>query len=197
MASDPDCKGRWAWRARRLADAPRKRRQQLRRPVHGLDGAETQARQGGLAQNGAHQFFQRALRLEVPAPAPQVDAGEHQLGAAGVGKSLHLARQASRERERLWPRVVGMMQKEQRFPQPSCTLRLGRVWPPGYQPPPAAWTTRSGQMCHPRRERCQGNKAGGLLGKSPATELYGCCRSRRARRAARRPPAARAARNIR
>jgi len=30
-------------------------------------------------------------------------------------------------RERLWPRTVGMMQKEQRLLQPSWTFRLGRV----------------------------------------------------------------------
>ena len=39
-----------------------------------------------------------------------------------------LSRQVARETERDGPRVVGMMQKEQRLPQPSCTLRLGRVW---------------------------------------------------------------------
>src|ERR1700733_16323749 len=75
-----------------------KQGQQPGRPVHRLDGTETQTEQGGPEQNSAHQVFQRALRREVSTPSPEVDAGEHQLGTTAGDKVLYVA-QAGFERQ--------------------------------------------------------------------------------------------------
>src|SRR5579872_3784319 len=63
--------------------------EQVRGPVHGLDGAEPQARQGGARENGVHQILEARSGVEVASPAGEVDAGEHELLAATDHKTLH------------------------------------------------------------------------------------------------------------
>ena len=45
-------------------------------PVHGLDGAEAEAREAGLGEDGGYEVFKALGGLKVAAPAAEVDAGE-------------------------------------------------------------------------------------------------------------------------
>ena len=64
-------------------------------PIHGLDGAEPQAGQSGLLDDRAHQRGEgggrAGLRMEIAAPAAEIDAREHEFLAASGDESLNLA----------------------------------------------------------------------------------------------------------
>ena len=60
-------------------------------PIHRLHRADAQLLQLGLLYDGPHQIGKALLRLQVPAPAPQIDARDHHLAIARLDQLAHLA----------------------------------------------------------------------------------------------------------
>ena len=69
------------------------------RPVHGLDGAEAEARKGGLAQDRVHEVFEVPGGLEVASPAAKVDTGQHKFLASAIDECTNVG-EAGGERNR-------------------------------------------------------------------------------------------------
>jgi hypothetical protein len=65
-------------------------RQEIRRPVHRLDGTEAEARQACLGQNRCNQVFESLGLAEVAPPTAEIDAGQYQFLTALIDKALHI-----------------------------------------------------------------------------------------------------------
>src|SRR5258708_6972425 len=78
-------KMRMASEASRVCDIEQ---EQLGCPVHWLDGAEAQARERCLFENGSNEIDEALRRLQIASPTSKVDAGEHQLLAATLDEAL-------------------------------------------------------------------------------------------------------------
>src|SRR5690242_16884606 len=59
-------------------------------PVHGLDGAQPQAFQFRLLQDGAYQGGEAQLRAQIASPASEIDAGDDHLPIAWCNQMIYL-----------------------------------------------------------------------------------------------------------
>ena len=60
-------------------------------PIHRLHRADAQLLQFGLLYDGPHQIGKALLRPQIPAPASQIDPGNHHLAIARLDQLAHLA----------------------------------------------------------------------------------------------------------
>ena len=67
-------------------------------PVHGLDGAEAEAREDGFAQDRGDEVFETLHGLEVASPAAEVDSRQDQLFSTLIDEAADIV-EAGGERD--------------------------------------------------------------------------------------------------